>query len=97
MRAVLITLILLLAAGALVAVALEMPPLGAPGAPALASPLTAYYQARAFYETACPNQVAAIVADYRAYDTLGETTVLFTAVAAILTLRHSRKEEKDRG
>jgi multicomponent Na+:H+ antiporter subunit B len=48
-------------------------------------------------ETATPNMVTSILADYRGYDTLGETTVIFTAgMACILLLRNSvRKNRND--
>jgi hypothetical protein len=44
------------------------------------------------HETEVPNMVTYILADYRSYDTLGETTVIFTAgVAVILLLRRRAK------
>ncbi|MDQ7794054.1 MAG: hypothetical protein RDU89_06515 [bacterium] len=42
------------------------------------------YLTRGPEETGAVNVVAGILADYRAYDTLIETTVLFAAVAAAL-------------
>ncbi len=49
-------------------------------------------------ETGSPNFVTAVLADYRGYDTLGETTVIFTAgVAAVLLLRTGRKNGDDSG
>jgi multisubunit Na+/H+ antiporter MnhB subunit len=43
-------------------------------------------------EVAANNAVTAIVFDYRGYDTLGEATVLFTAVTGVaLILRKVRK------
>lgn len=43
-------------------------------------------------ETAVPNMVTYGLADYRGYDTLGETTVIFTAgVSVILLLRRKGK------
>lgn len=43
-------------------------------------------------ETEVPNMVTYILADYRGYDTLGETTVIFTAgVAVLLLLRRKEK------
>jgi multicomponent Na+:H+ antiporter subunit B len=39
-----------------------------------------------FAQTGATNLVAAIVLNYRAYDRLGETTVLFTAFLAVLTV-----------
>ena len=37
-------------------------------------------------ETGATNLVSSIVLDYRAYDTLGEATILFTAVIAVLAV-----------
>jgi multicomponent Na+:H+ antiporter subunit B len=52
------------------------------------------YIERGFAETDVPNMVTAVLADYRGYDTLGETTVIFTAaVACLLILRSGRKED----
>jgi len=43
-------------------------------------------------ETGSFNMVTAVLADYRGYDTLGETTVIFTAgLATVLLLRASHK------
>lgn len=47
-------------------------------------------------ETGAANIVSAIILDYRAYDTLGEATVLFTAVMgviAILRIRGRKRSE----
>ncbi|MBN1585806.1 MAG: DUF4040 domain-containing protein [Candidatus Omnitrophica bacterium] len=45
------------------------------------------YIERAYDDTHTPNMVTAVLADYRSYDTLGETTVVFTAgMAAFLLL-----------
>jgi multicomponent Na+:H+ antiporter subunit B len=46
-------------------------------------------------DTATPNMVTSILADYRGYDTLGETTVIFTAgMSCILILRRRKKKPK---
>jgi multisubunit Na+/H+ antiporter MnhB subunit len=37
-------------------------------------------------DTNSPNMVTAIITDYRAFDTLGETTVLFTAICAVVSV-----------
>ena len=43
-------------------------------------------------ETGSPNLVTAVLADYRSYDTLGETTVIFVAgIAAVMILRGIRE------
>jgi multisubunit Na+/H+ antiporter MnhB subunit len=47
-------------------------------------------------DTGAANVVAAIILDYRAYDTLGEATVLFTAVVGVLTVMR-RKGVKSHG
>lgn len=50
-------------------------------------------------ETHSSNIVASIILDYRAYDTLGEITVLFTAILGTLTILRiktgSQKEEEN--
>jgi multicomponent Na+:H+ antiporter subunit B len=44
-------------------------------------------------ETGVPNMVTAVLASYRGYDTLGETTVIFTAgMAAVLLFQRWRDE-----
>ena len=51
----------------------------------------------ALRETGVPNLVTAVLASYRGYDTLGETTVVFTAGAGVIALlrriRRRRREE----
>jgi multicomponent Na+:H+ antiporter subunit B len=48
-------------------------------------------------ETGALNMVTAVLADYRGYDTLGETTVIFTAGAAcLLIIETNRRKEKKR-
>jgi len=46
-------------------------------------------------ETHTPNVVTAVLADYRGYDTLGETIVIFTAgLACILILMKRKANDK---
>lgn len=51
-------------------------------------------------EVDVPNVVTAVLASYRGYDTLGETTVVFTAGAGVIALlrrrRNERNDKKDR-
>jgi multicomponent Na+:H+ antiporter subunit B len=50
------------------------------------------YLAKSIEETNVPNVVTSVLADYRGYDTLGETTVIFTAgIGVMLLLRGSRR------
>lgn len=45
-------------------------------------------------ETGVPNVVTAVLASYRGYDTLGETTVVFTAGAGVIALLRRRRKLK---
>jgi len=60
----------------------EMPTFGDPHAPAHSGVMGKYLQDSA-RDTGAINTIAAIILDYRAYDTLGEATVLFVAVLAV--------------
>jgi multicomponent Na+:H+ antiporter subunit B len=47
-------------------------------------------------ETMVPNVVTSVLADYRGYDTLGETTVIFTAgIGVMLLLQGLRRRGRD--
>ena len=46
--------------------------------------------------TKSANLVTGIVFDFRAYDTLGEATVLFTAVIGVLTILRLKGKKKDK-
>jgi multisubunit Na+/H+ antiporter MnhB subunit len=54
-----------------------------------------YIIEKAQNQTASNSVVASVVFDYRGLDTLGEATILFTAVMGVLLLlrTHKRKEE----
>ncbi|MBZ4654702.1 MAG: multicomponent na+-h+ antiporter subunit [Peptococcaceae bacterium] len=68
-----------------------LPMLFDPNSPA-ATHVSPRYIEKSREETGSPNFVTAVLADYRGYDTLGETTVIFTAgIAAVLLLRAARK------
>jgi multicomponent Na+:H+ antiporter subunit B len=71
--------------GALVWGALVLPSFGDPNA-AIHMHVAPYYLERAVVETNVPNIVTAILADYRGFDTLGETIVIFTAGIGVLLL-----------
>jgi len=52
------------------------------------------YLAHGLEETGAANIVAAVILDYRAYDTLGEATVLFTAIiGATVLMRKNAKNQ----
>ncbi len=46
-------------------------------------------------ETGSNNVVAAVLFDYRGLDTLGEATILFTAVTGVLLLLRASKRQKE--
>ncbi len=71
----------------------DMPAWGDPNSPA-SSYLSPHYIEKSYGETAVPNMVTAVLADYRGYDTLGETTVIFTAGICCLLILRRRNGEK---
>lgn len=74
---------------------LGLPQIGDPDSPA-STHVSPRYTEGAYDETGSPNIVTAVLADYRGYDTLGETVVIFTAgLAAVLVLR-SEGNKKNR-
>jgi multicomponent Na+:H+ antiporter subunit B len=48
-------------------------------------------------ETGVPNAVTSVLASYRGYDTLGETTVVFTAGAGVIALLRRRRRLRHEG
>lgn len=55
-----------------------------------------YFISHVQQDTGANNAVTAIVFDYRGFDTLGEATVLFTAVMGVgLILRRLNRREKE--
>lgn len=73
---------------------LRMPPAGASAHPAYNS-VTLRYVGWSARDTNAPNVVNAIVTDYRAFDTLGEATVLFVGVTSVATVLVFSKGRKD--
>jgi multicomponent Na+:H+ antiporter subunit B len=55
------------------------------------------YLADTVRETHVPNAVTSVLADYRGYDTLGETTVIFTAGIGVMLLLRRRRRDPDHG
>jgi multicomponent Na+:H+ antiporter subunit B len=77
--------IALVIAGALVYGTLGLPAFSDPSAP-IHTHVVPRYLHDALKETGVPNVVTAVLASYRGYDTLGETTVVFTAGAGVIAL-----------
>jgi len=85
-------------AAALVYGSLGLPAFSDPAAPIHAHVVPRYLQ-ESLRETGVANVVTAVLASYRGYDTLGETTVVFTAgagVIALLRLRRRAQQRKDK-
>jgi multicomponent Na+:H+ antiporter subunit B len=77
----------IIAGAALIYGTLDMPKWADPNSPA-STHVSPYYLRHSVGDTSTPNVVTSVLADYRGYDTLGETTVVFTAgMACILLLR----------
>jgi len=93
----LLPLVLAMVVGAaLVYGTLGLPAFSDPDAPIHVHVVPRYLQ-EAARETDVPNVVTAVLASYRGYDTLGETTVVFTAGAGVIALlrRARRRDGKD--
>ncbi len=65
-----------------------MPDFGDPEAPIHKNVVPRYMK----NEVDVPNVVTAVLASFRGYDTLGETTVVFTAGAGVIALLRRRKK-----
>jgi len=46
-------------------------------------------------QTKAANVVSAVVFDYRGYDTIGESSILLTAICGASVILHSRKKKKE--
>jgi len=70
----------------------DFPAWGDPHSPANAN-VASYYINHSLEDTGVPNVVTSVLADYRGFDTLLETSVVFVAFIAIFALlKHSRKQ-----
>lgn len=74
----------------------HLPAVGDPHAPA-SKHVSPRYIEGSLEEMATPNMVTAVIADYRGFDTLGETAVIFTAgLAALMILSEGRRKKRKR-
>ena len=92
----LLPLVVALATGAaLIYATVDLPAFSDPGAP-MHQHVAPRYINEGLRETGVPNIVTAVLASYRGYDTLGETTVVFTAgIGVIVLLRRLRSRKKE--
>ena len=96
-RATLPMLVSLAVGAALVWGTLGLSPFGVPDA-VIHKHVAPTYLADSIKDTGVPNVVTSTLADYRGYDTLGETTVIFTAgIGVMLLLRGSARRRRHGG
>jgi multicomponent Na+:H+ antiporter subunit B len=72
-----------------------MPRYGDPNAP-IHKHVAPRYINDSMDEVGMPNIVTSVLASYRGFDTLGETTVVFTAVVGVLILLTGRRRRDKR-
>jgi multicomponent Na+:H+ antiporter subunit B len=70
----------------LIYAAKDFPEWGDPSSPASKSPLSSHFIANTGVDTEVPNMVTAVLADYRGFDTMFETVVVFIAGMAVLAI-----------
>lgn len=82
--------------GALVYGTLGLPAFSDPAAP-IHTHVAPRYLEQGEKETGVPNVVTAVLASYRGFDTLGETTVVFTAGIGVIALLRRRRKNREEG
>lgn len=73
-----------------------LPPFGDQDS-AMQNHVASYFVANAYEDMRTPNVVTAVLADYRGYDTLIETAVVFTAAVACLLILGGPRQRKEEG
>lgn len=76
----------------LLGVVAALPRMGNPNAPVM-NEVVQRYSEKGLEETGAVNIVAGMILDYRAFDTLGESNVLFIAVCSVLVLLRVKLDE----
>lgn len=74
----------------------DLPPFGNPDNP-VHHHVADHYLEESGHEIGVPNVVTAVLASYRGYDTMGEATVVFTAVVGVLLLLGRRSGTRRSG
>lgn len=93
LRVLLASLICLLFTMILIWAATDLPEFGKADSP-LQQHVTKYYIENTQNEIGIPSMVAAILASYRGFDTLGETTVILIAGLGVVLVLNRRKTER---
>ena len=73
---------------------IDFPEWGATDSPASVSPVSSHFIAQTGVDTEVPNMVTAVLADYRGFDTMFETVVVFIAGLALFAILKSSSREK---
>ena len=73
----------------------ELPRFGTPLLAGGQGTVSAYYLKYGLRDTGAANLVASVILDYRAYDTLGEATVLFTAILGALAILRKKSKTNE--
>lgn len=71
-----------------------LPSFGDPNNPEVNEVMERYLE-KGLEETGAPNAVAGMILDYRAFDTFGEATMLFTAFIGLVMLIRQDKGDSD--
>ncbi len=77
--------VVVITGAALVSATWDLPPFGAADNP-VHTHVAPYYIEQAYADTGVPNMVAAVLASYRSFDTIGEAFVILTAGLAVWSL-----------
>ena len=80
--------------GLLLFAAQDFPEWGDPASPASTSPVSSHFIQSTGVDTEVPNMVTAVLADYRGFDTMFETVVVFIAGMAVLAILKSSARRK---
>ena len=80
--------------GLLLFAAQDFPEWGDPSSPASTSPVSTHFIQSTGVDTEVPNMVTAVLADYRGFDTMFETVVVFIAGMAVLAILKSSGRRK---
>lgn len=73
-----------------------LPEFGDPHAPA-SEHVSDHYIEHAYHDSHTPNIVTVMIADYRSFDTFGETVVVFTAGMACFFVLHNLRRRDEEG
>ncbi len=81
--------------GVLVYGTMDMPGFGHPGNP-VHHHVADHYLEESYDEIGIPNVVTSVLASYRGYDTMGETTVVFAAAVGVMLLLSGARRARSR-